>query len=165
MITDIGGVTVRSQPVCVLQILSPNGTWRWVRHIDNRVVRSLYHSPLLVLAILPMISRCYNSRTTGLYKPTIHRVVQPPHDQSAYDRLGAFYFTMADDDVTLLPLAHSPMLKRVRIERRCLNEEAPLTEAWRKGRTISYGRVALKKGSENNTEEEVIGEIVVKHCN
>ena len=103
--------------------------------------------------------------TGGFYKPTIHRVVQPPHDQSAYDRLGAFYFTMADDDVTLLPLAHSPVLKRVGIERRCPDEEAPLSEAWRKGRTISYGRVALKKGSENNTEEEVIGEIVVKHCN
>ena len=104
--------------------------------------------------------------TGGFYKPTIHRVVQPPHDQSAYDRLGAFYFTMADDDVPLLPLAQSPVLKRVGIERRCPDKEVPLSETWRKERTISYGRVALKKGSEKNTEEEVVGPgIVVKHYN
>lgn len=39
---------------------------------------------------------------------------------------------MADDDVTLLPLSHCPMLKRASIERRCLNEEAPFTAAWGK---------------------------------
>ena len=95
----------------------------------------------------------------------IHRVVQPPHDQGTYDRLGVFYFSMANDNVRLLPLSHSPVLQRVGIERRCPDEEAPLAEAWRKERTISYGRVALKKGSENNTEEEVIEGIVVKHYN
>ncbi|KAH0826421.1 hypothetical protein J3R83DRAFT_5396 [Lanmaoa asiatica] len=150
--TDIGSVTVLwSQPIGGLQILSPDGKWRWVRHIDNAVVINT--------------GDMMEFFTGGFYKPTIHRVVQPPHDQSAYDRLGAFYFTMADDDVALLPLAHSPVLKRVGIERRCPDEEAPLSEAWRKERTISYGRVALKKGPENNTEEEVIGGIVVKHYN
>jgi isopenicillin N synthase-like dioxygenase len=101
----------------------------------------------------------------GFYKPTIHRVVQPPHDQSAYDRLGTFYFSAPDDTVRLLPLSHSPVLQRVGVERRWSDEEAPLAEAWMKERTISYGRVALKKGSEHNTEEEVIEGIVVKHYN
>ena len=103
--------------------------------------------------------------TGGFYKPTIHRVVKPPRDQSAYDRLGVFYFSMADNNVRLRPLSHSPVLQRVGIERRCPDEEAPLAEVWRKERTISYGRVALEKGSENDTEEEVIGGIVVKHYN
>lgn len=103
--------------------------------------------------------------TGGFYKPTIHRVVQPPRDQRTYDRLGTFYFSMANDNVKLLPLAHSPVLQRVGIKRRCPDEEAPLAGAWRKRRTTSYGRVALQKGSEKNTEEEVIGNIVVKHYN
>ena len=106
-----------------------------------------------------------NFLTGGFYKPTIHRVVRPPHDQSGCDRLGAFYFSMADDNVRLLPLTHSPVLQRIGIKRRCADEDAPLAGEWRKKRTISYGRVALKKGSENNTEEEVIRGIVVKHYN
>ena len=72
---------------------------------------------------------------------------------------------MADNNVRLLPLSHSPVLQRAGVERRCPDEEAPLAETWRKERTISYGRVALKEGSENNTEEEVVGGIVVKHYN
>ena len=36
---DIGCVTVLwSQPVGGLQILSPDGNWRWVKHIDNALV-------------------------------------------------------------------------------------------------------------------------------
>ncbi|KIJ58912.1 hypothetical protein HYDPIDRAFT_33713 [Hydnomerulius pinastri MD-312] len=73
------------QPVGGLQILSPDGKWRWVRHIDN----------VLVINTGDMM----DFFTGGFYKPTIHRVIQPPADQSAYDRLGAFYFTMADDDL------------------------------------------------------------------
>jgi isopenicillin N synthase-like dioxygenase len=150
--TDIGSVTILwSQPVGGLQILSPDGKWRWVRHIDNALVINT--------------GDMMEFFTGGFYKPTIHRVVQPPHDQSACDRLGAFYFAMADNDVILLPLANSPVLHRVGIERRYSDEEAPLAGAWRKERTISYGRVALTRGSENNTEEEVVGGIVVKHYN
>ena len=39
-ITDVGSVTILwSQPVGGLQILSPDGQWRWVRHMDNALVR------------------------------------------------------------------------------------------------------------------------------
>ncbi|KAF9220306.1 Clavaminate synthase-like protein [Gyrodon lividus] len=150
--TDIGSVTILwSQPISGLQILSPDGKWKWVRHIDNALVINT--------------GDMMDFFTGGFYKPTIHRVVQPPVDQNACDRLGAFYFTMADDDVRLLPLAHSPLLQRVGIERRCPDEEAPLSEVWRKGRTTTYGRSELKKGSERDVEEEVIEGIVVKHYN
>ena len=103
--------------------------------------------------------------TGGFYKPTIHRVVQPPHDQSAYDRLGAFYLSMPDDGVRLPPFADSPVLQRVGIQRQFPDEEAPLAEEWRKERSSRYGRVALEKGMEENTEEEVVGGVVVKHYN
>lgn len=103
--------------------------------------------------------------TGGFYTPTIHRVVQPPADQRAYDRIATICFTMADDDVPLLPLADSPVLKRVGIKQRFPDAAVPTSEAWRKERTISYGRVALTKGTEKNTEEEVVGGIVVTHYN
>ncbi|KAI9568580.1 hypothetical protein HD554DRAFT_2322242 [Boletus coccyginus] len=150
--TDIGTVTILwSQPVGGLQILTPDRKWRWVRHIDNALVINT--------------GDMMDFLTGGFYKPTIHRVVQPPHDQSGYDRLGAFSFSMADDNVRLLPLAHSTVLQRAGIKRRCADEDAPLAGEWRKKRTISYGRAALKRGSEKNTEEEVVGSIVVKHYN
>ncbi|KAF8548279.1 Clavaminate synthase-like protein [Imleria badia] len=149
--TDFGTVTVLwSQPIGGLQILSSDGKWRWIRHIDNA----------LVINTGDML----DFLTGGFYKPTIHRVVQPPQDQRPCDRLGAFYFVSPDDDVRLLPLAHSPVLQRVGIERRWPDDEAPLAGAWRKERSSSYGRVALTKGSEN-TEEEVIEGVVVKHYN
>jgi isopenicillin N synthase-like dioxygenase len=103
--------------------------------------------------------------TGGYYKPTIHRVVQPPEDQRDHERLGAFYFAFPDDNVRLLPCVESPVLQRVGIQRRCPDEHAPLCETWRKGRTTTYGRVDLKKGMERDVEEEVIEGIVVKHYN
>ncbi|OJA08616.1 hypothetical protein AZE42_04827 [Rhizopogon vesiculosus] len=72
---------------------------------------------------------------------------------------------MPDDDVRLLPFVESPVLQRVGIERQCPDEDAPLFEAWRKGRTTSYGRTDLQKGNEHNVEEQVIEGIVVKHYN
>jgi isopenicillin N synthase-like dioxygenase len=103
--------------------------------------------------------------TGGYYKPTIHRVIRPPSDQRAYDRLGAYYFAMPDNNVRLLPCAESPVLKRVGIERQCLDEDSPSCETWRKGKIKRYGRSELKKGVERGVEEEVIEGIVVKHYN
>jgi isopenicillin N synthase-like dioxygenase len=107
-----------------------------------------------------------NFLTGGYYKPTIHRVFQPPKYQRNYDRLGIAYFTMPDGDVRLLPLVDSPVLQRVGIERQCPDENAPLAETWRKGRTLIYGKTdVLTKGKEHNVEEEVLEGIVVKHYN
>ncbi|KAH7909409.1 hypothetical protein BJ138DRAFT_1155324 [Hygrophoropsis aurantiaca] len=150
--TDIGSITILwSQPVGGLQILSPDGKWRWIRHLDNALVINT--------------GDMMEFFSGGYYKPTIHRVVQPPEDQRTYNRLGVFYFTMPDDDVRLLPCADSPVLQKVGIQRRCPDEEAPMSEVWRRSRTTKYGRTDLKKGAEKNTEEEVIEGIIVKHYN
>ncbi|KIK34611.1 hypothetical protein CY34DRAFT_812806 [Suillus luteus UH-Slu-Lm8-n1] len=38
--TDIGSITILwSQPIGGLQIMAPDGKWKWVRHIDNGLVR------------------------------------------------------------------------------------------------------------------------------
>lgn len=46
---DFGSVTILwSQPVASLQILSPDGKWRYIKHIDNGIVcLTLIHDVLL----------------------------------------------------------------------------------------------------------------------
>lgn len=101
----------------------------------------------------------------GFYKPTIHRVVQPPSDQRGYARLGAFYFGVPDDSVKLVPFTESPVLQREGIKRRFEDAEAPTSEVWRKGRVAAYGKSQLKKSQETGVEEEYVGVVLVKHYN
>ncbi|GAV99527.1 Clavaminate synthase-like protein [Lentinula edodes] len=149
---DIGTITLLySQPVSALQILARDGTWKWVKHIDN--------------AIVVNSGDAMDFLSGGLYRATIHRVVQPPPDQRQYTRLGIFYFCMADDDVKLAPLAASPVLQRLGIKRRFeKDEDAPVMAEWRKARTAAYGQSILSKSSEEtDIEQEVIQGVVVKH--
>ncbi|OCH86739.1 Clavaminate synthase-like protein [Obba rivulosa] len=148
---DIGSVSILwSQRVGGLQILSSDGNWRWVRHIENALVINAGDS--------------MDFLSGGFYKPTIHRVTQPPADQRNYARLGIFYFSKPDDDVKLIPLSASPVLQRNGIKRRCDDADAPTAGEWRKGVTSAYGMTNLKK-TESGVEEEVISGIVVKHYN
>ncbi|KAF8586080.1 Clavaminate synthase-like protein [Ramaria rubella] len=152
--TDFGSITVLwSQPVSALQILSPDGKWRWVKHIDNALVINA--------------GDCLEFLSGGYYKATIHRVVQPPPDQRHCTRLGVFYFAIPDDKIRLLPLLDSPVLQRVGINDRFRrhNVEAPVVKDWRRARTSAYGQSELKKGEQAGIEEEVIGGVVVKHYN
>ncbi|KAG2097282.1 uncharacterized protein F5147DRAFT_656414 [Suillus discolor] len=131
----------------------------WLKgHTDTGGITILWSQPIGGLQI--------KAPDGTYYKHTIHRVIQPPSDQRAYDRLGVYYFSMPDNDVRLLPCFESPVLKRVRIERKFLDEDAPLSKTWRKRRMKAYGRrTDLKKGVEFDVEEEVIEGIVVKHYN
>ncbi|THU82638.1 Clavaminate synthase-like protein [Dendrothele bispora CBS 962.96] len=92
--------------------------WRYVKHIENALVTNTGD-------VMQMLSG-------GVYKPTIHRVVQPPPDQSHLERVGVFYFAMAADNVKLNPVQCNE------------NSESPLMGDWRKERTQKYGRTALK---------------------
>ncbi|KAL6302299.1 Clavaminate synthase-like protein [Sparassis latifolia] len=142
--TDIGSITVLwSQPIAGLQILSPDGKWRWIKHIDNALVINAGDA-------LELLSG-------GAYKATIHRVVQPPPDQCACPRLGVFYFAMPDDGVCLVPHARSSVGGGERVG-------APTMEAWRKGRTAAYGLVPLRRRADG-VEEETVEGVVVRHYN
>ncbi|KAG6818936.1 hypothetical protein H0H93_016985 [Arthromyces matolae] len=146
--TDSGSLSlVWSQPVSGLQILTSSNQWKWVRHIDNALVVNAGDS----LSFL----------SGGFYKPTIHRVHQPPSDQRNLPRLGLFYFAFFDEDVKLAPLEESPVLKRVGIVRRV---EA-ISGAYRKGRFAAYGLSNLREGKEKGVEEEEIEGVLVKHYN
>ncbi|KAL4245870.1 iron/ascorbate-dependent oxidoreductase family protein [Abortiporus biennis] len=150
--TDSGTITILwSQPVTSLQILSKDGKWRFVKHIDNALVINTGDA-------LEFLSG-------GYYKPTIHRVVQPPKDQRGYPRLGTFYFAMPDDEVKLAPLKDSPVLQRVGVDLSRFKdaEDTPTMEEWRKGRTRAYGKSTLKKVG--NVEEEHINGVLMRHYN
>ncbi|KAI0689338.1 Clavaminate synthase-like protein [Cytidiella melzeri] len=148
--TDFGSITILwSQPVSALQILSPNGQWKWIRHIDNALVINA--------------GDCMEFITGGFYKATIHRVIQPPEDQREYTRLGVFYFAIPDDDVRLIPITGSPVLDKFGVRRRFEDDKAPTAEVWRKGRTAAYGKSSLKKSEEKGVEVEFINGVLVKH--
>ncbi|KAF5344172.1 hypothetical protein D9757_014997 [Collybiopsis confluens] len=152
--TDFGTITILySQPVAALQILAPDGTWKWIKHIENAIVVNAGDA-------LEFLSG-------GLYRATIHRVIQPPKDQRGFTRLGIFYFCMTDDDIRLAPITSSPVLQRIGIKRRFVrDEEAPLMRDWRKARTSAYGQTTLlKSDKERGVEEEIINGVVVKHYN
>ncbi|KAJ4469880.1 hypothetical protein J3R30DRAFT_3713143 [Lentinula aciculospora] len=150
--TDFGTVTVLySQPVAALQILTQDRSWKWLKHIENALIINAGDSMEFL--------------SGGLYRATIHRVIQPPKDQRQYSRLGIFYFSLADDDVKLAPLTESPILQRVGIKRRFEDSKAPTSAEWRKARTAAYGQSDLKESeTEKGVEQEVILDgVVVKH--
>lgn len=102
--------------------------------------------------------------SSGFYKATIHRVRQPPVDQTGVPRLGVFYFSYADDDVPLSPRLESPVLQRVGVARRVADSHAPTMKQYRMGVTSAYGVSKLQK-TDDGTEVEVIHGVIVKHYN
>jgi isopenicillin N synthase-like dioxygenase len=95
----------------------------------------------------------------SFYKPTIHRVVQPPKDQEHLERLGVFYFAMAADDVKLASVKTGAASEAEKAS-------APTMSEWRKERTQKYGTGSMKPSSgEEKVEEEVILGVVVKEYN
>ena len=150
--------------------MSPDGKWRWVRHLDNALV---CRTRPTATEILPdfIVTQVVNLGDTmemlsgGFYKGTIHRVVQPPPDQRDRPRLGAYYFALADDDVTLVPFAESPVLQRVGIVRKCADEDAPTMREWRRSRVMAYGLKETKKRDEVVEEQEIVKGIILKHYN
>jgi isopenicillin N synthase-like dioxygenase len=154
--TDFGSVTLLwSQPVSALQALQPDGTWKWVEHIPN--------------AIVVNAGDMIEFLCGGFYKTAIHRVHQPPVDQGGYQRLGVYYFSMADNDARLVPFSDSPALQRAGIKRRFEDKDAPTAESWRRVRTSAYGHsekiFGTKTEDKGKIEEEEIQGVKVQHWN
>ncbi|KAK7441025.1 hypothetical protein VKT23_016806 [Stygiomarasmius scandens] len=97
--TDFGSVTfLYSQPIAGLQVLTPNGQWRYIRHYPDHIIVSLGDSMEFV--------------TGGVLKAAPHRVIEPPEDQRRLDRLGIVYFIPFLPDVKLSLIDH-PSLKEL----------------------------------------------------
>ncbi|KAF5363258.1 hypothetical protein D9756_000220 [Leucocoprinus leucothites] len=142
-----------SQPVSALQILTKAGEWKWVRHVEN--------------GVLVNIGEAVEFLTGGYYKPTIHRVRQPPQDQQNIDRVGLLYFCSAHDDVVFKPIAESPVLQRAGMsESRILDGNCPTAGEYGKARVMAYGGTQpLKQGAQKGVDEEVVGGILLRHYN
>ncbi|TFY61750.1 hypothetical protein EVG20_g6940 [Dentipellis fragilis] len=143
--TDFETVTIlASQPVTALQILMPDGKWRYVQHRDNA----------LVINIGDQLS----FMSGGLLKGTIHRVVQAPPDQRRYRRVGVFHFAQLFDGVPLEPL---PSKKVQEQGRRIFEERVPTSDEWHAARVKSYGNAKLVKGDKYDVE--YIAGLQVRH--
>lgn len=99
-----------------------------------------------------------NLLSGGFYKPTIHRVIQPPKDQMALERLGVFYFAMAADHVKLVSVQGGVSGSE--------EAGAPTMSDWRKERTGRYGSGSMKPSqNEGKVEQEVILGVTVNEYN
>jgi isopenicillin N synthase-like dioxygenase len=97
--TDFGSLTLLfRQPIAALQILAPDGTWKWVKPYPGSITVN--------------IADVLQFWTNGYLKSSVHRVVAPPADQAHLDRLGLLYFLRPAHDLDL-KVVDSPLLKRL----------------------------------------------------
>ncbi|KAF4853332.1 UPF0676 protein [Colletotrichum siamense] len=97
--SDMGSLTLLfRQPVAALQVLTNEGTWKWVRPQTD--------------ALTVNIADALQFLTNGYLKSSIHRVVAPPRDQAHINRLGVIYMVRIEDDTELVPIKESPVLQR-----------------------------------------------------
>ncbi|KAK0937616.1 hypothetical protein LTR29_010838 [Friedmanniomyces endolithicus] len=100
--TDFGSLTLLfRQPIAALQILTADGSWKWVKP----------HAGSITVNIADVLQFW----TAGYLKSSIHRVVAPPPDQSSLDRLGLLYFLRPAMDLSLKTV-DSPLLKRLGLQ-------------------------------------------------
>jgi hypothetical protein len=72
---------------------------------------------------------------------------------------------MPSDATYLTPHKESPLLQKSGVNPQYDPENPPTMEAWRRGRTGTYGQVPLTVGKEPGTEEQIVAGLVVKHYN
>ncbi|KIY52141.1 Clavaminate synthase-like protein [Fistulina hepatica ATCC 64428] len=134
--TDFGTITtLLSQPITALQVLMPDGVWRYVKHKEGAMVIN--------------IGDQLSFKSGVLLKGTMHRVVCPPPDQMGLRRLGVFHFARFLDG-TRLDLFPS---KKVQEEGHTVFEgEIPTSDEWGSQRIKSYGVGNFVKNQEYDTE-------------
>ncbi|KAI8712045.1 hypothetical protein NCS52_01469700 [Fusarium sp. LHS14.1] len=86
------------QPVAALQVLTPNGNWKWVKPYDGSITVN--------------VADALQFLTNGFLKSSVHRVVAPPPDQAGITRLGVLYFVRPENDLELKPV-ESSVLERL----------------------------------------------------
>ncbi|KAL7422612.1 hypothetical protein Q5752_003260 [Cryptotrichosporon argae] len=149
--TDYNTVSLLySQPVSALQILAPDGLWKWVKHVEGAVVVNTADA----LEFL----------TGGVFKATRHRVVRPPPDQADINRYILIHFARAKLDLPLNPIWESPVVKargkNAFQDRIDAGGNAPTQDEWLRERIRRTGHELYDHGSKSSAgrvEEEVLG--------
>ncbi|XWW93317.1 hypothetical protein V2A60_001249 [Cordyceps javanica] len=98
--TDNGTITfLFQQPVAALQVKKGDDSpWEWIRIPEGTMSVNIAD----ILSIL----------SNGYLKSGVHRVMVPPKDQQAQDRLGLLYFVRPSDRL-ILKSVDSPLLRRL----------------------------------------------------
>ncbi|KAJ3572266.1 hypothetical protein NP233_g3195 [Leucocoprinus birnbaumii] len=152
--TDANSLTLLfSQPVSALQVMTKDGKWKWVKHVENAIVVNIGDSMEFF--------------TGRYYQATIHRVRQPPADQRGFSRVGLIYFVMPHDEEDLHPVVESPLVKQMDLTKmRFIGGKVPRMEEYRRTRIAGYGNTQPKRaGAREDIEEEDFGGVVVQHYN
>ncbi|KAI0828008.1 Clavaminate synthase-like protein [Trametes gibbosa] len=152
--TDFNAVSLLySQPIVSLQVLMPDGVWRYVRHVPDALVINLGDAMHFI--------------SGGYLKQTIHRVVSPPDPaQVPYRRLGVFYFAQFNRSTRLTPIAASPVASGTGVTFFDEGRKSPTAWEWECSRVKAYGQGGEKKKIEGgHEEEEMIGGEKVVHYN
>jgi isopenicillin N synthase-like dioxygenase len=137
--TDLGTVTLLfRQPVAGLQILGEDGNWTYVRSLPGTITVNLADT--------------ISHLTGGWLKSSVHRVVAPPKDQRRYERTGLLYFARPHNEVELLPITDSPVLKAASVKPRF--EKTVTMEEWvRAKQTLQLNPdIAAKRGKDGRVE-------------
>jgi isopenicillin N synthase-like dioxygenase len=148
--TDFGSLTLLfRQPIAALQILAPDGSWKWVKPHPGSITVN-------IADVLQFWTNVY-------LKSSVHRVVAPPPDQAHLDRLGLLYFLRPAHDLDL-KVVDSPLLKRLGLKEKDDDAKEGIKAGdWVKARVKGNWDPA-KKREESNKEEEVLGKLkVVKY--
>jgi isopenicillin N synthase-like dioxygenase len=139
--TDFGSLTLLfRQPVAALQVRGHDGAWKWVRPYPESITVNVADS----LEFL----------TNGFLRSSIHRVVAPPPDQAAVDRLGVLYFVRPEDSLELRPV-QSGVLARLGYDRSTDGAAVGITAGeWVKAR-VAKG-AAREKPRSDVSEQDII---------
>jgi isopenicillin N synthase-like dioxygenase len=79
--------------------------------------------------------------TGDYFKAAIHRVVEPPADQTGHNISSVFYFCVPNDEVVINTLLEeSPVLREAGIKMAHEPDNAPTSKEWSNGRIEITGR-------------------------
>lgn len=147
--TDFGSLTLLfRQPIAALQILAPDGSWKWVKPYPGSITVN--------------IADVLQFWTNGYLKSSVHRVVAPPADQAHLDRLGLLYFLRPAHDLDL-KVVDSPLLERLGLR----DEDDAAKEGikagdWVKARVKGNWDPAKDRSKDGPKEEAVLGGVKIR---
>ncbi|KAL4805419.1 hypothetical protein BDV18DRAFT_161075 [Aspergillus unguis] len=130
------------QPVAGLQVLSPDGQWRYVKSEPDKIIVN--------------IADALEYLSGGFLKSTVHRVVRPPSEQADKSRLSLIYFARPEADVNMRAL-DSPLVKRVgnTLDQEYVKALEGITaEEWARARIAKDHR--FRTGLVDQQEKEII---------
>lgn len=153
------------QPVAALQVLTNDGSWKWVRPQTDALTVNIADALQFLTSKLTCFRYLPNAviidvDIDGYLKSSIHRVVAPPKDQAHIDRLGVIYMVRIEDDTDLVPIKESPVLQKLGLsEGAVLGSDGKPVKAgeWVRERIIkNIGATSQSNGDNSVNDLEVI---------